>query len=513
MLLGAVLLCVQSVVSAVDDYATWGNWRYVYLITKTAAPGANVTTTQTNFPVIIRINPGNFDGLGSTADDGSDIRFSSADGSTHLFYQKERWNHTSSTNDTGEFWVLVPSIAGNDTTKIRMYWNNSGAVDSSNGGAVFGTGNGFQAVWHLSEAPPAIPQDATINNNYGAVYNNVQASGEIGYGQSLNGATGTYIGLGSNTVLNPGTSNFTVSEWIKRGVTGTLQVILGKSYGGAPATNYGWLLTFNGAGNGITLYLASAAVGWGASGSFELSSSTAISDMTTWHHVAAVIDRSTNSNCKMYIDGADVTSITGTITTVGYDSNSYYCRSGAESDGDNNYNGLVDEARYENTTRTADWVKLCYQNQRLTGGRDSLIWYSPSYDFPARYTWDNSTAGGYQASSNTWSTSNAFWSQTGTSLVNWPGPGNTADFFNTAGDGNWTVTVSGTQYADSVSFDNSGYNVTGGAALYVAKKLSGSVFGFSPPYAAGSDSAKAFDGSTSTFCDDNSNGTDSTGID
>jgi len=127
------------------------------------------------------------------------------------------------------------------------------------------------------------------------------------------------------------------------------------------------------------------------------------------------------------------------------------------------------------------------------------------------YTWDNSTGAGYTAHSNTWSTSDAYWSLTGTSLVSWPGPANTARF--AGSDGNWTVTVSGTQYVDSIGFENSGYKVSGGTALVISKKLSGTVFGFSPPYAAGSDSAKAFDGSLSTFCDDASSGTGYTGID
>ncbi len=140
---------------------------------------------------------------------------------------------------------------------------------------------------------------------------------------------------------------------------------------------------------------------------------------------------------------------------------------------------------------------------------DAGCWeYQPD---PDTYTWDNSTGAGYTAHSNTWSTSDAYWSMAGTLLVAWPGPGYGARF--AGSDGNWTVTVSGTQYVDSIAFGNEGYVISGGTSLIVAKKLSGPVFGSSPPYAAGSDSSKAFDGSVSTFFDDAASDTGNAGFD
>ena len=108
---------------------------------------------------------------------------------------------------------------------------------------------------------------------------------------------------------------------------------------------------------------------------------------------------------------------------------------------------------------------------------------------------------------------NSYWcnDQVGLRQVAWPGPGNSAEFG--GADGDYAITISTTQYADSLSFDNDGYVLSGGTNLILARKLTGSAFGFSPPYATGHDSAKAFDGDVTTYSDDNSTSVDVMGID
>lgn len=81
--------------------------------------------------------------------------------------------------------------------------------------------------------------------------------------------------------------------------------------------------------------------------------------------------------------------------------------------------------------------------------------------------WDNSTSAGYQISNGTWG-SNNYWSADGTNLVAWAGAGYSAVF---AGiDGNWTITVNGTQNVDSMAFLNNGYTISGGTSLNFGSK-------------------------------------------
>ena len=78
------------------------------------------------------------------------------------------------------------------------------------------------------------------------------------------------------------------------------------------------------------------------------------------------------------------------------------------------------------------------------------------------YTWDISSSSGFQPGSGTWGT-NKYWTNNGTDLVSWPGAGNGAVF---AGpDGDYNITVNGTQNVNSIKFNNSGNIINGGTLV------------------------------------------------
>ncbi|MBN2189140.1 MAG: DUF2341 domain-containing protein [Chitinispirillaceae bacterium] len=459
---GAIL----HVNAVVEDYSSWSGHMTITL--NTSATGANIQTDDAiNFPVLIRLNPANFNCFGGTSPGGADIRFSKADYDDHLSYEIERWYDGASDADSAWIWVKVDTVYHNDATQaIVMHWGNGSAVDSSKGTVVFDTANGYRGVWHMREASGTL-LDATYDAYNGSrVGDLAQTAGNIAYGQTFDG-TGDYSQIGN--YLNPGTSSFTLSAWFRRADTGTIRTIFGKTNGGNPSSTYGWILTFS--YNNINAFLASGGTAWGNAGSFIVGSSTTIIDTTAWHHVAASIDRSATANCRMYIDGVDVTGTpSGDITGVGSVTNALNCRIGSESDGENQWNGRLDEVIYAGTTRSADWVKLCFQNQRLTGGRDSLVWFLSPCSGNTVYVWDNSTTAGYQPASGTWGT-DSYWTpigEGGTILYAWPGAGNSAVF--DGADGAYTVTISGTQSVDSIAFNYSGYTISGGTAINLGSK-------------------------------------------
>ncbi len=93
----------------------------------------------------------------------------------------------------------------------------------------------------------------------------------------------------------------------------------------------------------------------------------------------------------------------------------------------------------------------------------------------ADYTLDNSSDPGIQPASGTWGTG-SIWTETGeggTSLVAWPGEGNSATF--AGADGIYTISVDATQDVDSITFLNSGYTIGSGtlaingrSSIYIA---------------------------------------------
>ena len=116
----------------------------------TTSTGANVTTPVVNFPLLVRLSDPGI--INAVRDGAPDLRFRDPDG-TPLAYQVERWDKG---NIAAEVWVLVPQVLGNSNTDyITMYFDdqtNDTVPGRQEPGKVFGTGNQFAGVWHLSES-------------------------------------------------------------------------------------------------------------------------------------------------------------------------------------------------------------------------------------------------------------------------------------------------------------------------------------------------------------------------
>gem|GEM_PF-7100663 len=212
----------------------------------TTSTGANVSSDQSNFPVLVRLDANNF--LFSQADvNGADIRFADPDGQP-LKYQIERWDNAGK---AAEIWVLVPVVSGNSTSDfIRMYWGNVSAMSASNGPAVFGTTNNYSAVLHLNEVGNTTGggySDATGTGRTGtgvAMTSATQVAGAVGLGQSLNGST-QWINVTGNFPTTTSARN--MSAWGKL-TNPTAQTILVTYGSGANLASYG---AWNSAGSWI----------------------------------------------------------------------------------------------------------------------------------------------------------------------------------------------------------------------------------------------------------------------
>jgi|WetSurMetagenome_2_1015567.scaffolds.fasta_scaffold10555_2 hypothetical protein len=343
------------------------SWRYAQtLYLNTAPSGAAIAGNVFDFPVLVRLTWGMFD-FSEAAPSGADIRFVKPDGAP-LQYEIERWD---AANGNAEIWVRVDTIRGNNENQhILMYWGNAAAADFSRGSAVFDTVAGFQGVWHLCESSGNLV-DATLNRFNGSrIGNQAQVLGDIGYGQGFDGS-GDYTEMGN--VGNPGNSNFTVCAWVKRSITMGYRTIIAKSVGDAPSPSYGWLVEL-GPNGSLLVFMATDTGEWGGARTFVLGSKVCIVDTVAWHHIAVAIDRSGNNNCRVYIDGADVSDLPagGDITGIGRVVNSVPLRIGSDAKGGGQWKGFLDECSFAFKVRSPDWVKLCYMNQKAD---DKLVFF------------------------------------------------------------------------------------------------------------------------------------------
>jgi PKD repeat protein len=337
---------------AVEDYSQWANESEITL--NTSATGANVAAAQAGFPVLIRLTSANtaFSFAGAMSH-GEDIRFEKS--GIHLPYQIERWDQAG---QVAEIWVKV-DVNGNDATqKITMYWGKPGSTDSSNAAAVFATANGFSAVYHLNEVGNTDANgyhDATANGYNGtgvgmAPANSVGSA--IGVGQAFDGVTNLRIGNINPAAINPTTG--TISCWVQTPATLTGGDNPRRAF--ASGNQNGWRY-FLGMGNATPFALSYRLGNMAAeaTGSQNLNTPLTYYLLTTsW----------TGGNCNVFVNGVSAGTQTGvTFGAPTYLSIGMYWDGGATN---NRWNGQVDEVRVENTGRSADWVKLCYESQKPT---------------------------------------------------------------------------------------------------------------------------------------------------
>jgi hypothetical protein len=334
------------------------------LYLNTTASGANVLGSVGNFPVLMRLNAGNFD-FAKARQDGADLRFAKSDG-TVLPFEIEEWNGAAR---TAVVWVTVDTLHGNDSAQhIEMRWGNASAIGGSDGNSVFRIANGFQGVWHLDESAGAA-LDATGNHFDGAFKGTLPKSnqGLIGQSQSFDGKSDC-INFGN--VLNMGTGDFTISTWVKRSRTRASEVLIGKSGGGGPSASYGYSFAFF-PDTAFNFAAASGGAVFGDTATFQMATNQTVTDTVRWHYIVAVVKRSSNGECALYIDGNKVaTAYVGNILGVQNCINNLDFLMGIQGNGYLPFKGMIDETVVAGSARSADWVRLCFMNQRLP---DALV--------------------------------------------------------------------------------------------------------------------------------------------
>ncbi|MBN2037939.1 MAG: DUF2341 domain-containing protein [Chitinispirillaceae bacterium] len=329
------------------------DWKYARrLVLNTSAAGAGVQGDLYDFPVLVRLTAATFTFARAKAG-GADLRFTKAD-NTFLPHEIEQWDSAGS---VAEIWAKVDTVFGNDSTQcITMYWGNPGADDSSSGAAVFDTGKGFAGAWHLCENGDSI-HDATGNAFNGENSGTTASLGMIG--NSRNFTDGDYIRV-SGLLNNP--EDITLSAWVRSDTSkGSGQEIV--SIGDAVLIRFDDIYGIGAAG----FYHNSPIVN---DTMYSIVSSGRYLAKTGWHFLAFSIDTAAQVQ-TFYIDGVQYAGATDVnpINYAGLGADTYI---GIHGNGKTTFNfmGQIDEVRVNNNAVTADWVKLCYMNQKA---QDALI--------------------------------------------------------------------------------------------------------------------------------------------
>ena len=341
------------------QYDDWKHSGSMYLVTDSAGADLPASAVEKNFPLLVRLSKEYFD-FSQAKSQGEDVRFSSK--GKPLAYQIERWD---AEEGEAEIWVRIPSIKGKDQQEVQMHWGNEKITGESNGEQVFRTAEGFAAVWHLGDNL----EDVTSNNLDGVNRPDkptVNTTGIIGDAQEF-GVNQILVirppGAKSGrrvTCMPSGNADRTMSAWVNP-----------TSFEGrnlAQASIGGWGEPERGQKPNMGLsYFTLTGRGQPRFHLYGFDPRCAsLLPRDEWRHVALAVSA---DMVRFYIDGileqtinnnGEEVSKLGTLRTP----KSTPVDLGDHGNGRGPFNGALDEVRFESVARSANWLKLCFENQK-----------------------------------------------------------------------------------------------------------------------------------------------------
>lgn len=328
-LLASLLFSGEAVFAQYPDWKSQGS-----LFLNTTPDGANLPdgTSIEGFPVLVRLHREFFKFADAKAD-GSDIRFSTA--GAPLAYQIEQWDAESG---MASIWVRVPKIEGNARHELKMYWGKPDAASESDGKAVFNDSNGYLSVFHMGESL-ADEVGSVEANNVGTT----DTVGVIGPSRRLAGQQGIFCGEKIES-FPVGSSPHSTEAWL-RAVKPNGRVV-------------GWG-NEQGQGKVVMEFQSPPHIRMDCYFSGANVESTGRLPMQEWVHIMHTCEK---GDSRIYVNGELSNEHKTADAPLAIKSPARLYIGGWYSNYD--FVGDLDEVRISKVTRSAEWVKLQFENQK-----------------------------------------------------------------------------------------------------------------------------------------------------
>ncbi len=333
-LLAALAIILHSQISLAAN-APLPGWKFSGVFTVLTTPdGANLPagTTVEEFPLLVRLQRDWFDFSQAKAD-GADLRFTTGDGKV-LPHQIEEWD---AAGGTASVWVRVPLIKGNDRLALNMHWGKPDAESTSDGKAIFNESNGYLSVWHLG---------ATVRDDAGALESKENGTtvtaGVVGKARHF--VEGAKISCGDKITGYPTENAPHTTELWFRAARSSVDII-------------GWGVQKQ-QGKVVMQFRGPPHVNldcWFSDGNVASSGLIALNE---WNHVVYAYE---SGNARIYVNGV-LAGKSGRGNPLKVESPASLSIGGWA--GAFNFEGDLDEVRVSKVTRSADWAKLEYENQK-----------------------------------------------------------------------------------------------------------------------------------------------------
>ncbi len=329
----ASILVLALAGRAPAQYPGWKHSGSVFVLTTPDGAGLPAAAAVENFPLLVRLHKDFFD-FAQAHPDGADLRFATAAGAP-LAYQIEEWDAKAG---VASVWVRVPRIAGNARQELKLFWGKPDAKGESSGKAVFNASNGYLSVWHMG---------ATAKDEVGTLESKdtgtTATAGVVGPARHFPGQKGVF---GGDTIANypAGASPHTTEAWFRADRPN--------------GTVVGWG-NEQGQGKVVMQYRSPPHVRMDCYFSDGTVAGKGTLPRGEWVHVAHTYEK---GNSRLYVNGALDGVTAGGAAPLDVRSPARLWVGGWY--GNYDFVGDIDEVRVSKVARSAEWVKLQYENQK-----------------------------------------------------------------------------------------------------------------------------------------------------
>jgi len=330
-LLGVSILAASD--PATPPYRAWSHAGSIYILTTPEGANLPAGASEDGFPLLVRLHRDFFDFSQAKAN-GDDIRFSIGGGAP-LPCQIEEWD---TAKGTASIWVRIPTIRGNTRQEIKLHWGKADAASESSGPAVFNESNGYLSLWHMNE--PVKDDVGTLDSKD---IGTTATVGIIGPARHLAGGQGVFGG--DEIVTYPaGASPHSSEAWFRADKPN--------------ATVLGWG-NEQAQGKVVMQYRSPPHIGMDCYFSDGNVQSRSPLRSGEWVHVVYTYQP---GDARVYVNGVLDGASTGRAAPLAIKSPARLWIGGWY----NNYDfvGDIDEVRISKVARSANWVRLEYENQK-----------------------------------------------------------------------------------------------------------------------------------------------------
>jgi biopolymer transport protein ExbB len=288
----------------------------------------SVQTTQlSQVPVAVRLHNGNFAFFGCNQD-GSDLRFVSADDRTLLPYHIDRYD---SANGIAVVWVQLPTLGGKDSPgHFWLYYGNPEAKDAQNRGGTYDENQSL--VLHFSDKEDS-PRDSSAYSSHPVPATlAITSAGPISAALRLDGKVAIQVPVYPSMRLTA-SQGFTLSAWVKLDDTET-EAVLFEQRDGKSA---------------LVLAVGKSGVFARIERAQGNATETPRVPLTPgkWQHIGLVAaDR-----LSLFVNGREAVSVVGRMEDMGG-----IVGLGADSAGKHGMTGELDEVQLSRIARPAAWM-------------------------------------------------------------------------------------------------------------------------------------------------------------